>query len=86
MIMKLVTCMGGVWKLSDAKYKALVQYIAAGGADVCVDDYGTYLGDIKMDVTDIDSSKVMSCRMEVPGYPEYAEFQKVKAQLASAGS
>lgn len=79
--MKLVTCMGGVWKLTDAKYKALVQYIAAGGVDVCIDDYGTYLGTVQMDVTDIDGDKMSSCRMEVPGYPEYDEYQRVKAKM-----
>lgn len=84
--MKLVTCMGGVWKLTDSKYKSLTQHIAAGGTEIDINDYGTYLGSVKMDVTDIDADKVAQCRMEVPGYPEYAEFQKVKAQMDSAGA
>lgn len=81
MTMKLVTCMGHIWKLTDAKYKALVQYIAAGGNDVQLDNYGTYLGSTNLNVTDIDANLRDSCRMETPGYPEYDEYQKVKAKL-----
>lgn len=79
--MKLVTCMGGVWKLTDAKYRALIQYIAAGGQDYLLDDYGTHIGNVKLDVTDADASLVYSCRQEVPGYPEYDEFQQAKAKV-----
>jgi hypothetical protein len=79
--MKLVSCMGEVWSVSDRKYKALVEFIASGGNNINMDYYGKYLGSLRLNVSDMYQDLINSCRREVPGYPEYDEYQKVKVKL-----
>ncbi len=49
--MKYVTCMGGLWKLQDHKFKEFAAAHAANG-EADLDDYGTHLGQITANVTD----------------------------------
>lgn len=56
--MKLVSCYGGVWSLTDQKFKTLMEYIAAGGDNVLMDRWGRFVGFIEINVTDIDPAKV----------------------------
>jgi hypothetical protein len=73
--------MGSVWQLTNRRHKALVEFLAAGGQEVDMRDYGTCLGSIVLDVTDITPQLRDSCRMDCPGYPEYDEYQKVRRQM-----
>lgn len=41
--MKLITCMGGVWKLSETQYRKLVRNLESGGTGD-LDVFGKYLG------------------------------------------
>lgn len=52
MTMKLVTFMGGVWRLSGRKYQALLRTIS-NGQSFNLNEYGTYVGDIHKNVTDL---------------------------------
>lgn len=51
--MKLVTCMGGVWKLSDRNYKRYLRQVASG-KEWNLNDFGRNLGFIDLNVTDIE--------------------------------
>ena len=50
--MKLVTLMGGVFRLTERKYEALLRTVARNG-EFNLNDYGTYLGDIHKNVADL---------------------------------
>jgi hypothetical protein len=49
----LIICMGGVMRLSKAKYKKALKVLADGG-EINWDDYAKYLGDADR-VTDFDA-------------------------------
>lgn len=58
--MKLATYDGGVWKFADNRYKALIKEVA-NGRHPHMDAYGTYLGHIAFDVTEITQEE--ACRI-----------------------
>ena len=54
--MKYVTCYGGLWRLTNKQYKAMLTDIMAGpGIDL--DHYGKNIGIIEVDVTDLTSEE-----------------------------
>jgi hypothetical protein len=44
--MKYIECFGGLWKISEAKYKKLVKQIQRGN-DVNLDDFGKQIGTVE---------------------------------------
>lgn len=50
--MKMVTCMGGIWKLSDRAYRRFLKDLAAG-KESDLNDYGKMVGSDAIDVTDL---------------------------------
>ncbi len=55
--MKYVTCFGGLWRLTNRRYRHLLLDIKAR-KEFNLDDYGKNLGIIEVDVTDLTSDEV----------------------------
>jgi predicted SpoU family rRNA methylase len=67
--MKFVMQMGGIWSLTNRQYRHLVEYIAAGGKDVHLYRYGTHLGNVNLNVTDLERDNVADqCRQIVSDF------------------
>ena len=54
--MKYVTCYGGLWKLTNRRYKLMLQSIASG-QDTDLGNYGPYIGIIEISVNDLTPSE-----------------------------
>lgn len=52
----LVTCMGSVWRLSRSRYLAFLSDAAEGKA-WDLDEFGTRLGNLQEDVTDMGAAE-----------------------------
>ena len=51
--MKYVTCMGGIWKLTNKQYQKMV-IAGSGGFEVDLDEYGKFIGQAGIDITDME--------------------------------
>ena len=52
--MKHITCFDAVYNISDSNFRKLLENIANGSKEVCLDDFGArMLGIIDLDVTNI---------------------------------
>ena len=53
--MKIVSCYGGLWKLTDKRYKELLTDVAAGET-FNLDAYGKQIGQINLNAMDLDAA------------------------------